>query len=83
MGINGAVGYVYDAVGNRKQMTSTLAARPTGLWNYDANDRLTTDTYDADGNTPLHTPIRRSERSAQEVVLHHMISYDTEETSAA
>jgi len=41
-----------DPVGNRKQMTSTLAPVPAGLWNYDANDRFTAgDTYDSDGNT--------------------------------
>jgi RHS repeat-associated protein len=28
-----------------------LPALPTGLWNYDANDRITTDIYDANGNT--------------------------------
>jgi RHS repeat-associated protein len=51
-GINGAVNYIYDSVGNRKQITSTLAPVPEGLWNYDANDRFTAgDTYDADGNT--------------------------------
>jgi YD repeat-containing protein len=50
--INGAVNYSYDSVGNRKQITSTLAPVPAGLWNYDANDRFTAgDTYDADGNT--------------------------------
>jgi hypothetical protein len=41
-----------DPVGNRKQMTSTLAPVPAGLWNYDANDRFTAgDTYDSNGNT--------------------------------
>ncbi|HEY6388091.1 MAG TPA: RHS repeat-associated core domain-containing protein [Candidatus Acidoferrum sp.] len=51
-GINGAVNYIYDPVGNRKQLTSTLAPVPAGLWNYDANDRFTAgDTYDNDGNT--------------------------------
>ena len=51
-GINGAVNYTYDAVGNRKQITSTLAPIPAGLWNYDADDRFTAgDTYDANGNT--------------------------------
>ena len=51
-GINGGVNYIYDPVGNRKQITSTLAPVPAGLWNYDANDRFTAgDTYDADGNT--------------------------------
>ncbi len=50
--VNGTVGYTYDSVGNRKQLTSTLATVPAGLWNYDANDRFTAgDTYDANGNT--------------------------------
>ena len=40
------------AVGNRKQITSTLAPIPAGLFNYDANDRFTAgDTYDNNGNT--------------------------------
>jgi hypothetical protein len=47
-GINDAVNYIYDPVGNRKQMTSTLAPVPAGLWNYDANDRFKAgDTYDS------------------------------------
>lgn len=29
-GVNGAVSYAYDAVGNRTQMTSTLAPVPAG-----------------------------------------------------
>jgi hypothetical protein len=49
-----------SAVGNRKQITSTLAPVPAGLWNYDVNDRFTAgDTAacpersrrDANGNT--------------------------------
>jgi RHS repeat-associated protein len=50
-GVNGSLAYPYDKVGNRKQRTSTLLVLPTGLWNYDANDRITTDIYDANGNT--------------------------------
>jgi RHS repeat-associated protein len=51
-GNNGSVSYTqYDAVGNRLQMTSTLNAVPGGSFNYDANDRLTTDVYDNNGNT--------------------------------
>src|SRR5439155_9066438 len=34
-----------------KAMTSTLNAVPGGTFSYDANDRLTTDLYDANGNT--------------------------------
>jgi RHS repeat-associated protein len=41
----------YDAVWNRTQKMSTLPGYPGGLSNYNANDRLGTDTYDADGNT--------------------------------
>ncbi|HET6844863.1 MAG TPA: RHS repeat-associated core domain-containing protein [Candidatus Angelobacter sp.] len=49
---NGTVSYQYDAVGNRKQLASTVAAIPaTGLLNYDANDRLSTQLYDNNGNT--------------------------------
>ena len=50
-GRNGQVSYSYDSVGNRVQLNSTLAAvPPTGLLNYDANDRTATDSYDSNGN---------------------------------
>ncbi|HEY6348292.1 MAG TPA: RHS repeat-associated core domain-containing protein [Candidatus Angelobacter sp.] len=48
---NGTVSYTYDSVGNRAQLTSSVPAIPSGLLNYDVNDRLTTDVYDANGNT--------------------------------
>ena len=39
-------------MGNRKQLTSTLAPIPAWLWNYDVNDRFTLgDTYDNNGTT--------------------------------
>src|SRR5581483_10722211 len=50
-GKNGTVAYTYDAVGNRQQMTSTLNPIPAGLFNYTANDQLSIDTYDNNGNT--------------------------------
>ena len=50
-GNNGAINYTYDATGNRVQRNSTLPAIPaTGLLNYDANDHVPTDPYDANGN---------------------------------
>jgi RHS repeat-associated protein len=60
--MNGAVSYVYDAVGNRTQKTllrrapsraraRTLPGYPGGLSNYNANDELASDTYDIEGNT--------------------------------
>jgi len=53
--MNGAATYVYDPVGNRTQKTSTLPGYPGGLSNYNANDQLSTDTYDANGNTTAST----------------------------
>jgi len=49
---DGTLGYTYgDGVGNRTQMSSTLSEIVGGSYSYDTNDRLTTDTYDANGNT--------------------------------
>lgn len=50
-GANGAVSYAYDAVGNRLSRSSNIAALPSQSFTYDQNDRLSTDTYDANGNT--------------------------------
>ncbi len=48
---NGNVGYGLDPVGNRLAETSTLPGISAGLFTYDANDRLSTETYDNNGNT--------------------------------
>ena len=40
-------------MGNRKQLTSGLSMFPNASYSYDANDRLTTDTIDSNGNTTL------------------------------
>jgi RHS repeat-associated protein len=48
---NGVVNYTYDNIGNRTAMTSTLGAVPGGTFSYDNNDRLSIDSYDANGNT--------------------------------
>jgi RHS repeat-associated protein len=50
-GPNGSVSYTYDPVGNRLQTGSTLAGIASGSFTYEADDHLTADTYDADGNT--------------------------------
>ena len=49
-GQNGAISYTYDAVGNRLQQTSTVPAVPALVSAYDDNDRITTQSYDANGN---------------------------------
>src|SRR6185312_2331891 len=57
-GNNGQVNYTLDNVGNRLQRTSTLPAIvPTGLLSYDANDRVSTDSYDANGNTTANSGV--------------------------
>ncbi len=45
--------YSYDKVGNRLSLASTLANIQSALSSFDLNDRLTTDTYDANGNTTV------------------------------
>ncbi len=46
---DGTTSYLYDAVGNRQQLlvNGTMA----NTYSYDADDRLGSDSYDADGNT--------------------------------
>ena len=45
------IGYGLDDVGNRLSRNSTLNQLASTTSSYDANDRLTSDTYDANGNT--------------------------------
>jgi RHS repeat-associated protein len=48
---NGAVNYGLDPVGNRLSQDSTIPGISTGAATFDANDRLSTETYDNNGNT--------------------------------
>ena len=48
---NGSVSYSLDPVGNRKSETSTLSGLNPGTFNYNADDEVSTDIYDANGNT--------------------------------
>lgn len=48
---NGTISYTYDAVGNRLSRSSTITAIEPVSYAYDANDRLTADGYDPNGNT--------------------------------
>ncbi|MGH9226665.1 MAG: RHS repeat-associated core domain-containing protein [Acidimicrobiales bacterium] len=50
-GINGVVDYTYDPVGNRLRRDSTLPGVPSSVSTYDANDRMSGEDYDANGNT--------------------------------
>jgi len=46
---NGTTSYTYDAVGNRQQLL--VNGTTANTYSYDADDRLGSDSYDADGNT--------------------------------
>ncbi len=48
---NAVLGYRYDAVGNRLQRTSTQPVIAPSTSTFDDNDRLESDTYDANGST--------------------------------
>jgi len=51
-GNNGTESYIYDAVSNRLTLSSNIPSLPGGnSYTYDNNDRLTSDTYDNNGNT--------------------------------
>lgn len=47
---NGTLSYTYDLVGNQLARSSSLGALAASNYSYDANDRLTTNSYDANGN---------------------------------
>jgi RHS repeat-associated protein len=50
---NGSLDYGLDPVGNRLSQTSTLPGISTGSATFDLNDRLSTETYDPNGNTTI------------------------------
>ncbi|MCU0771579.1 MAG: hypothetical protein MUE94_07395 [Verrucomicrobia bacterium] len=51
----GTISYLYDAVGNRTNRTSSVSGITNQTFAYTVNDRLTTDGYDANGNTTNST----------------------------
>ncbi len=48
---NGALSYAIDGTGNRLSRTSTLAVLGAQSFTYNANDEISGDTFDANGNT--------------------------------
>jgi YD repeat-containing protein len=47
---NGSVAYGLDPVGNRLSDTSSLSGINSGSYGYNANDEVSTETYDQNGN---------------------------------
>ncbi len=56
----GAASYNYDPVGNRLSRGITSLPLSSQSFTFDANDRLNTDTYDANGNTLIGTGFGQS-----------------------
>ena len=50
---NGVASYTYDAVGNENASSATLPPAGGISYTYDADDRLSSDQYDSNGNTIL------------------------------
>jgi RHS repeat-associated protein len=73
--MNGAMSYLYDTVGNRQQMSSTLAAIAPGRWNYDANDRITNDQNDADGNIVARAGIANAYDFENHLIQHGYMTF--------
>src|SRR5208337_4557063 len=48
---NGSVAYGLDPVGNRLSENSSLPGINSGSWGYNADDEVSSETYDANGNT--------------------------------
>ena len=50
---NGQITYQFDAVGNRLQRTSSVAQVSNQSSTFDANDRISSDTFDNNGSTKI------------------------------
>ncbi len=48
---NGTVSYGLDPAGNRSTDSSSLSGVPSGSWSYNADDEVSSETYDQNGNT--------------------------------
>src|SRR5439155_14711722 len=80
-GNNGTENYTYDVVGNRFSLSSTIPSVPGSInYSYDANDRLTTDTYDANGNTTSSASIVNQYDFENRMTVHGgvMLVYDVD-----
>jgi RHS repeat-associated protein len=72
---NGAETYSYDFVGNRKTLASTIPALPGSVsYTYDANDRLSTDTYDNNGNTTISGGVTNTYDFENRMLTHGAVS---------
>jgi RHS repeat-associated protein len=72
---NGTIGYTLDLVANRLQRSSTVAGVPATTLAYDPDDRLSSDTYDANGNTTVSGGITNAYDFMNHLIQHGTITY--------
>ena len=73
---NGAESYNYDVVGNRTSLSSTIPALPGSItYSYDDDDRLSTDSYDANGNTIKSAGIANTYDFENRILTHGAVTY--------
>jgi RHS repeat-associated protein len=74
-GNNGSETYTYDTVGNRLTLNSTIPSLSgANTYVYDSNDRLSTDTYDNDGNTTASVGITNTYDFENHMLKHGSVS---------
>jgi RHS repeat-associated protein len=74
-GNNGSETYTYDGVGNRLTLNSTIPSLSgSNTYSYDSNDRLSTDTYDNDGNTTVSVGITNTYDFENHMLKHGSVS---------
>ncbi len=69
---NGLTTYTYDSVGNRTVLK--MNGVTVNTYNYDANDRLTSDVYDNDGNTTSSTGITNAYDFENHLIQHGAVT---------
>jgi len=69
---NGLTTYNYDAVGNRQVLK--INGVTVNTYNYDANDRLTSDVYDNDGNTTSSVGISNAYDFENHLIQHGAVT---------
>jgi len=69
---NGLTTYTYDPVGNRQVLK--INGVTVNTYNYDANDRLTSDVYDNDGNTTSSTGITNAYDFENHLIQHGAVT---------
>ncbi|HEX7155000.1 MAG TPA: PKD domain-containing protein [Thermoanaerobaculia bacterium] len=72
---NGVIAYTLDPVGNRLERLSTVAGVYNEVSTFDANDRLDSEQYDANGNVTLANGVTNAYDFEDRLVTHGAATY--------